>query len=180
MPNQQNSTQKYQNSSLQKDKDITAEIDTEFLNNLLTGQDHKLENLYGEDQREEVQYIVSPLKDSNYEPRFTNSPEQKCGFDEVKSNTCDFKDAMRNDRQISARQSEGIGLTERISYNPKIHLRKSHLEVPSNMPLKSRNKKNEFDFYTHRETNKSDSSYIPTFSKIDYDEEVDQGNFHSF
>ena len=45
------------------------------------------EHLYGVEQTNEVQYIVSPMKDSNYEPRFTNSPEQKVKFDEVKSNT---------------------------------------------------------------------------------------------
>ncbi|CAI2360355.1 unnamed protein product [Moneuplotes crassus] len=150
-----------------------TDIDHDFLNNLLSNPAANHDNLYGEENNNDVQYIVSPLKDSTYEPLYTHSPEQKVPLDEMKNNTCEFKDALKSDQQISARGVEIAGLTERVNYNPGLNQRNSHLQIPNNSGLITRPKNNENGFYTQRYTTKSDSSWMPHLSKYEHEEETE-------
>lgn len=156
------------------------DIDQDFLNNLLSNPTTAHENLYGEDQNNDVNYIVSPMKDSTYEPKFPHSPEQKIKFDEVKSNTWEFKDVIKSEQQISAREGEKAGLTERVNYGPIMKERNSHLQVPNFNHLTSRNKENDHGFLTQRDTHKSESSYMPPISKYDNEEETEFGKYSSW
>ena len=45
-----------------------------------------------------------------------------------------------------------------------------------NLKFKNKNRKNEFEFYTHRETEKSESSWVPALSRFENYEEGECGN----
>lgn len=143
----------------------------EDYNNFLAAPFYSTEGLYADDNANEVHYIVSPIKTGNIEPRFTNSPEHK--FEDFKSKTFELSDAIKDQsRQIRKPEFNNevkVGMTERNSYNPS-QLRNPQFSIP-NLNLRSKSRKSEYEAYTHRETVKSDSSWIPAFSKFEYEEE---------
>jgi hypothetical protein len=128
------------------------------------------EGLYADDSPNDVQYFVSPLRVDQIEPGFSDSPEHK--FEDFKLKTYELSDVIKKSKLSQRPEFNNevkLGMTERNSYNPT-QIRKPQFSI-ANPNLRNKISKSEYDPHTHRGTAKSDSSWIPTFSKFEYEED---------
>ena len=99
-----------------------------------------------------------------------SSPEQKCDFDDLKMRTIDIKAAIYNEDENHGSpfynnltgRSNPVG--NKLPNNMKIQTQK----FPG---FRSKSRISELESNTNLETFKSDSSWIPTFSKFEYEED---------
>ena len=119
---------------------------------------------------------VSPIKDEQFNDRY-GSPDQKGRFDEVKSKTCLVNSAIDKDNKMRRSRPVELGFTERSSYNPSYKMRQPKFSMPISVGAQSKGRRSHQELFSNRETIKSESSWVPTFSKMDFEEEYNGISF---
>ena len=145
-------------------------------------------SFYGrnEDDGGEIQLIVSPMKLTRFEAESENSADrnESLGYNKsqelkelenYKNSTFDLNRVLNTEKSME-RNMERQQMTDRYSH-VAVHSKPKQLKFNLDDAQRSRSRQG-FDrgLHTNRDTNKSDSSYIPTFSRNDYEDYMHGGN----